>query len=215
MGLAADLRSTRIAEDIRTACRKDPALHGIHMIEVIVYGGLWAIWWQRLAHRLWRAGVPLVPRIISEMAKLATGIEIHPGAQLGRRVFIDHGTGIVIGETTVVGDDCVLYHGVTLGARGWWVDAKGSKRHPTVGNNVTLAAGSSVLGAVTVGDDARIGPNAVVIDDVPAGCVVLAPRSKCIRMHGAAPDDLDGDIPRRTGDEDVPAWLTTYEMGGL
>lgn len=200
----------RIVEDIRTACRKDPALHGAHMIEVILYPGLWAIWLHRIAHRLWVAGVPLLPRIISEFAKFTTGIEIHPGARLGRRLFIDHGSGIVIGETTEVGDDCVLYHGVTLGARGWWVDAKGSKRHPTVGNNVTLAAGCSVLGAVTIGDDARIGPNSVVIDDVPGGCVVVAPRSSCIRMHGAKVEGADSEE-----DDDVPAWLTTYEMGGL
>lgn len=196
-----------IIEDIRTVCRKDPALHGPHMAEVVVYAGLWALWYHRLAHRLWQAGVPLVPRMISEISHLLTGIEIHPGAQIGRRVFIDHGAGIVIGETTEIGDDCVLYHGVTLGARGWWVDAKGSKRHPTIGCDVTLAAGSLVLGAVHVGDGARIGPNAVVFDDVPAGCVVLAPASRCVKM-------TDGyDQPVETKDQ--PAWLTAHEMGGL
>lgn len=194
-----------IIEDVRTAYRKDPALRGSNMLEVLVYAGLWAIWFHRVAHRLWQGGVPLLPRLISEMAKLLTGIEIHPGARIGRRVFIDHGTGIVIGETTEVGDDCVLYHGVTLGGRGWWVDSKGAKRHPTIGNDVTLGVGSSVLGAVTVGAGSRIGPNAVVLDDVPAGCVVMAPPSRCVRMHEE----------RSTASDDVPSWMTAHEMGGL
>lgn len=201
-------------EDVRTACRKDPALHGAHVVEVALYPGLWAIWIHRVAHRLWSAGIPLLPRLLSEIARRATGIEIHPGAHLGRRVFIDHGAGIVIGETAEVGDDCVLYHGVTLGARGWWVDAKGAKRHPTVGRNVTLAVGCSVLGAVVVGDGARIGPNAVVLDDVPAGCVVVAPPSRCVRMSGE-PADHRGLLPDEVRSDDVPAWLTVHEMGGL
>lgn len=198
----------RLIEDIRTAVRKDPALHGTHVVEALFYSGLWAIWHHRLAHRLWLAGVPLLPRAVSEISRLLTGIEIHPGARIGRRVFIDHGSGIVIGETAEVGDDCVLYHGVTLGGRGWWVDAKGSKRHPTVGREVMLGTGASVLGAVTVGDRARIGPNAVVLDDVPAGCVVVAPPSRCVRMHGH-------DESAHEGSEDIPAWLTELEMGGL
>src|SRR5690606_33429290 len=99
----------------------------------LLYPGLRAIWAHRIAHRLWLAGIPLLPRLLSEATRVLTGIEIHPGARIGRRLFIDHGAGIVIGETTEVGDDCVLYHGVTLGGRGWWVDAKGTKRHPTLG----------------------------------------------------------------------------------
>ncbi len=198
-----------LIEDVRTAIHKDPALHGTHVWEVAFYPGLWAIWLHRLAHRVWRAGVPLVPRLISECSRIVTGIEIHPGATIGRRVFIDHGDGIVIGETTEVGDDCVLYHAVTLGARGWWVDAKGAKRHPTIGRDVTLATGSTVLGAVTVGDGARIGPNAVVLDDVPAGCVVVAPPSRCVKMGGRA-------NAHAAESDDIPAWLTTtYDMGGL
>ena len=194
-----------IIDDVRTAYRKDPALHGSNVLEVLAYAGLWAIWFHRVAHRLWQSGVPLLPRLISEMAKLFTGIEIHPGARIGRRVFIDHGTGIVIGETAEVGDDCVLYHGVTLGGRGWWVDSKGAKRHPTIGNDVTLGVGSSVLGAVTVGPGSRIGPNAVVLDDVPAGCVVMAPPSRCVRMRDE----------RSTDSDDVPSWMTAHDMGGL
>ena len=194
-----------IIEDVRTAYRKDPALRGSNMLEVLVYDGLWAIWFHRVAHRLWQGGVPLLPRLISEMAKLVTGIEIHPGARIGRRVFIDHGAGIVIGETAEVGDDCVLYHGVTLGGRGWWVDSKGAKRHPTIGSDVTLAVGSSVLGAVTVGPGSRIGPHAVVLDDVPAGCVVMAPPSRCVRMNDE----------RSTASDDGPSWMSAHEMGGL
>lgn len=217
-----------IWEDIRTAYRKDPALHGFHAVEVVVYGGLWAVWMYRVAHRLWNAHVPLLPRVISELARIVTGIEIHPGAHLGRRIFIDHGSGIVIGETAVVGDDCVLYHGVTLGARGWWVDGKGSKRHPTIGNDVTLAVGCTVLGPVTVGDQSRIGPGAVVIDDVPPGCVVVAAPSKCVKLRGdragslagvsaalSGNDSLDGTAETNEPTEGIPAWLTTYEMGGL
>lgn len=196
----------RLIEDIRTACERDPALHGIHLAEVVLYPGLWALWAHRLTHRLHLAGVPFLPRLLSEVARRLTGIEIHPGARIGRRVFIDHGEGIVIGETAEIGDDCVLYHGVTLGGRGWWVDAKGSKRHPTIGRDVTLAVGSTVLGAVTVGDGSRIGPHAVVLEDVPAGCVVVASPSRCVRMRGEGKGVVS---------EDVPAWLTTYEMGGL
>lgn len=192
-------------EDVRTAYRKDPALHGSNMVEVLAYPGLWAIWLHRVAHRLWCGRVPVLPRLISEAVKLLTGIEIHPGARIGRRLFIDHGSGIVIGETAQVGDDCVLYHGVTLGGRGWWVDSKGAKRHPTIGDDVTLGVGASVLGAVTVGSGSRIGPNAVVLDDVPAGCVVMAPRSRCVRMR-----DLESSAT-----DDVPAWMTAHEMGGL
>lgn len=195
----------QLIEDIRTARHRDPALHGRHLAEVVLYPGLWALWFHRLAHRLRTSGVLFLPRLISELARFLTGIEIHPGARIGRRVFIDHGGGIVIGETAEIGDDCTLYHGVTLGGRGWWVDAKGSKRHPTIGNDVTLATGSTVLGAITVGDGSRIGAHAVVIEDVPAGCVVVAPASRCVRMRGE-----DGTPP-----VDIPAWMTAHEMGGL
>lgn len=192
--------------DLRTAIRKDPALHGSHLPEVLLYPGVWALWSHRVANTIWRAGVPLVPRLLSEIAHRLTGIEIHPGATIGHGVFIDHGAGVVIGETAVVGDGCMLYHGVTLGGRGWWVDAKGTKRHPTIGADVTLGVGSSVLGDVDVGDGARIGPHALVVEDVPAGCVVVAAKGRCIRLR-------DGSMPP---EDDVPAWLTTtYEMGGL
>src|SRR5690606_6643808 len=125
---------------------------------------------HRAAHRLWRNPALRLPaRLLSQLARATTGIEIHPGARLGRRLFIDHGMGVVIGETTVVGDDVMLYHGVTLGGRS----LNRGKRHPTLGDRVTVGAGAKVLGPVWVGDDAQIGANAVVVKDVPAGAVAV------------------------------------------
>lgn len=164
-------------EDLRTFYRKDPALYGAHVVEVLLYPGLWALWAHRLSHLLYRWRLPLVPRLLSQVMRLLTGIEIHPGASIGRRLFIDHGMGVVVGETAEIGDDVTLYHQVTLGARGWWSDGKGRKRHPTVGDRVVVGAGATVLGPVRVGADARIGAQAVVVDDVPSGARVHAPRA--------------------------------------
>jgi serine O-acetyltransferase len=163
---------TTVTEDLQTAYRKDPALRGRCTCEIILYQGLWAVWSHRFAHELWRRKVPLLPRMMSQGARLATGIEIHPGATIGRRLFIDHGMGVVIGETAEIGDDVMIYHGVTLGAHGWWSDGKGAKRHPTVGDRVILGSGSSVLGPISVGDDAKIGAQALVVHDVPPESVV-------------------------------------------
>ncbi|WAZ26394.1 serine O-acetyltransferase [Streptomyces cinnabarinus] len=174
-------------EDLRTACRKDPALHGVHVVDVLLYPGLWAIWSHRLAHRLYRLGVPLVPRLLSQLARALTGIEIHPGAVIGRRCFIDHGMGVVIGETAVVGDDVMLYHRVTLGGTGWWTDTKTAKRHPTVGDRVVLGVGATVLGPIHVGHDTIIGAHALVLRDVPARSRVhAAPASATARPGGTA-----------------------------
>ncbi|MDX3715003.1 serine O-acetyltransferase [Streptomyces europaeiscabiei] len=164
-----------IFEDLRTACRKDPALHGVHVVEVLLYPGLWAIWSHRVAHRLYRLGVPLVPRLLSQLARALTGIEIHPGAVVGRRCFIDHGMGVVIGETAVLGDDVMLYHRVTLGGTGWWTDTTAAKRHPTIGDRVVLGVGATVLGPVHVGHDTIVGAHALVLRDVPARSRVHAP----------------------------------------
>ncbi len=166
-----------------TAYRKDPALRGIRSAEVVLYPGVWALWTHAVAHRLSTLGVPFAPRAISQAARLATGIEIHPGATIGRRCFIDHGGGVVVGETAELGDDVMLYHGVTLGGRGWWTDAKGAKRHPTVGNGVVLGVGAAVLGPVSVGDGAFIGAHALVVSDVPAGATVRAPASPVTGIH--------------------------------
>jgi serine O-acetyltransferase len=130
--------------------------------------GLHAVWVHRLSHRLWqRPGTRLLARLLSQVSRSVTGVEIHPGATIGRRLFIDHGMGVVIGETAEVGDDVLLYHGVTLGGR----TLQRVKRHPTVGNQVTIGAGARVLGPVLIGDRAQIGANSVVVKDVPAGSV--------------------------------------------
>jgi serine O-acetyltransferase len=164
-------------EEIRTAYRRDPALHGVSAAEVVLYPGVWALLVHRAVSRLHRLGVPFMPRLISQVSRAVTGIEIHPGAAIGRRCFIDHGAGIVIGETAVLGDDVSIYQGVTLGGRGFWTDAKGSKRHPTIGDAVTLGVGCSVLGPVAVGSFSRIGAHALVVADVPPDTVVSAPPS--------------------------------------
>lgn len=150
-------------EDLRNARSHDPAARG-DLENALAYSGLHAIWSYRLTHRLW--AVPAlrgVARILSQLTRFLTGIEIHPGASIGRRFFIDHGMGVVIGETTEIGDDVMLYHGVTLGGRS----LEHGKRHPTVGNRVTVGAGAKVLGPVVIGDDSAVGANAVVTHDVP------------------------------------------------
>ena len=165
--------SSRMAEDLDAAMREDPAARS--RLEVaLAYPGIHAVWSHRIAHLLWRRSPALQPlaRLISQWARFATGIEIHPGAEIGRRFFIDHGMGVVIGETTVVGDDVLMYHQVTLGGR-----ARGRfKRHPTIGDRVLLGAGAKIIGAIHVGDDAKIGANALVVKDVsPKGVVVGIP----------------------------------------
>lgn len=202
--------SRLVPSALETAYRKDPALHGLRSLEVVLYPGVWALLAHRLVHPLWRAGVPFVPRMISQIARVITGVEIHPGARIGRRFFIDHGAGVVIGETSEIGDDVMMYHGVTLGGHGWWADQKGSKRHPTIGDNVTLGVGAAVLGPVTVGANSRIGPYAVVIDDVPANSIVVAPKGRRIaERHAAATEPHTDDALLR------PGWLEDREMGAL
>lgn len=147
--------------DIKAIIRTDPAAR--NRWEIVLYPGLHAILTHRLAHRLWQAKVPFVPRLISQLARFATGIEIHPGAQIGCGFFIDHGMGVVIGETAQIGNDVTLYQGVTLGGTG----KQRGKRHPTLGNDVVVGVGASVLGAITVGNHARVGGGAVVVKDVP------------------------------------------------
>lgn len=158
----------RIREDIQSVFHRDPAAR--NSLEVLLnYPGLHAVLFHRLAHRLWRYNWKMLARLISSFSRWMTGIEIHPGATIGRRFFIDHGMGVVIGETAEIGDDVTLYHGVTLGGTTW---NKG-KRHPTLGNDVVVGAGAKVLGPITVADGARIGSNSVVTKDVPAGATVV------------------------------------------
>jgi serine O-acetyltransferase len=162
-------------DDLRAACRRDPALYGIRTIEVLLYAGLWAVWAHRVTHRLHQWGVPFLPRLVSQVMRLLTGIEIHPGARIGRRLFIDHGAGVVIGETARIGDDVTMYHRVTLGGRGWWADAKASRRHPSVGDRVVLGVGATLLGPIHIGHSAHIGAHCLVLSDVPAGARLRAP----------------------------------------
>mgnify|MGYP001825392290 CR=1 FL=1 len=157
-----------LRENIACVFDRDPAAR--NTLEVLTaYPGLHALMAHRLNHWLWRHGLKWLARMLSHFSRWMTGIEIHPGAQIGRRFFIDHGMGVVIGETTIIGDDCTLYHGVTLGGTSW----SAGKRHPTLGNDVVVGAGAKILGPVTVGDDSRIGSNAVVVKDVPAGATVV------------------------------------------
>lgn len=158
----------RIRDDIRSVFERDPAARTT--VEVLLaYPGLHAVWSHRIAHRLWRWRLKLLARLLSQVARWLTGIEIHPGATIGERFFIDHGMGVVIGETAEIGDDCMLYHGVTLGGTSW----KKKKRHPTLGKGVVIGAGAKILGPILIGDNARVGCNAVVVNDVPAGATVV------------------------------------------
>lgn len=159
---------SRLREDLETTRRQDPAAQsGVE--NALMYPGLHAVWAYRLTHRLWRKpALRPVARAISQLARAATGIEIHPAATIGRRFFIDHGMGVVIGATSEIGDDVMLYQGVTLGGRSL---AK-VKRHPTLGNRVTVGAGAKVLGPVVIGDDCAIGANAVVVKDAPAESII-------------------------------------------
>ena len=154
---------SRIIEDIDTALQRDPAARS--RLEVaLTYPGVHAIWGHRFAHILWRSRLKLLARLYANWVRTATGVEIHPGARIGRRFFIDHGMGVVIGETTVIGDDVMIYHDVTLGARTF----ENGKRHLTIGDSVIIGAGARVLGNVSVGTGARISANTVVTRDVPA-----------------------------------------------
>jgi len=172
------LGRANISEDIDAVLSRDPAART--KIEVILaYPGLHAIWMHRIAYRLWHRGSKLLARLVSHLARGLTGIEIHPAAKIGRRVFIDHGMGVVIGETAVVGDDVTLYHGVTLG--GTSLEKK--KRHPTVGDRVTIGAGAKILGDITIGSDSRIGANAVVVKDVPPNSVVVGIPGQAVHRH--------------------------------
>ncbi|HNQ05447.1 MAG TPA: serine O-acetyltransferase [Thiobacillaceae bacterium] len=158
----------RLREDIRVVFDRDPAARTFFEV-LTTYPGLHAILWHRLSHGLWGLGLKWLARLSSTLARWVTGIEIHPGARIGRRVFIDHGMGVVIGETAEIGDDCTLYHGVTLGGTSW----RKGKRHPSLEAGVIVGAGAKVLGPINLGAGAKIGSNAVVVKDVPAGATAV------------------------------------------
>lgn len=186
-----------IKEDIASVFNRDPAARS--SIEVLLnYPGLHAVLLHRLAHKLWRANWKLLARQISSFARFMTGIEIHPGATIGRRFFIDHGMGVVIGETAEVGDDVTLYQGVTLGGTSW---DKG-KRHPTLGNCVVVGAGAKILGPFTVGENAKIGSNAVVTKEVPAGATVVGIPGRIIHVsHEDEAEQRRIDMAQKIGFE--------------
>ncbi|WP_169090704.1 serine O-acetyltransferase [Paenibacillus sp. PL91] len=165
--------------DIQAVFENDPAARSRFEV-VFTYSGLHAIWAHRIAHPLYRRGWFTIARMISQVSRFMTGIEIHPGAQIGERLFIDHGMGVVIGETCEIGDDVVIYQGVTLGGTG---KEKG-KRHPTIGNNVVIGSGAKVLGSFQVGDFSSIGSNAVVLREVPSNCTVVGNPGRVVKRNG-------------------------------
>lgn len=196
-GIATSLRRTLVAagravrEDVAAAKLRDPAARGGIEIAVL-YPGLHAVWSHRVGHALWRRGGRFPARALSQLTRWLTGIEIHPGARIGRRFFIDHGMGVVIGETAEVGDDVMLYHGVTLGGR----TRDGGKRHPTLEDGVAVGAGAKILGPVVIGARSVIGANAVVTKDAPADSVLVG---------------VPARARRRTAGEDTRAILTAPE----
>jgi serine O-acetyltransferase len=180
-----------IREQLETIFREDPAAKST--IEILLcYPGFHAVIWHRLAHRLYEANVPLLPRVISQFSRFFTGIEIHPGATIGRRFFIDHGMGVVIGETSEIGDDVLIYQGVTLGGTG---NEKG-KRHPTIGNHVVIGTGAKVLGSITIGNNVKIGAGSVVVHPVPPNSTVVGIPGRVVRMRNAENEVLEhGQLP--------------------
>lgn len=184
----------QLREDIACVFERDPAARNTFEV-ITTYPGLHAIIHYRVAHWLWRKGFKWLARWLSTMSRWFTGIEIHPGATIGKRFFIDHGMGVVIGETAEIGDDCTLYHGVTLGGTSW---NKG-KRHPTLGNSVVVGAGAKVLGPITIGDHARVGSNAVVTKEVPAGVTVIGIPGRIVRKSSTQDEDRRREIAAKIG----------------
>ena len=191
LGLGTFAKVAReVREDLTAAQERDPAARGVGRAEMLItYGGVQALLSHRISHALHTAGVPLAPGVLANATKMVTGIEIHPGAQIGRGLFIDHGSGVVIGETAEVGDDVTMYQGVTLGGTGF---ARG-KRHPTVGHEVMIGAGSKLLGPIEIGERSKIGANSVVIHDVPANSTVVGNPGHPVRVDGRRPTGPDAD----------------------
>ena len=193
----------KIKEDIKVIYEKDPAANNIAEV-IFCYPGFQALLSHRIAHKLAYWGVPFVPRFISYLTRIITGIEIHPKARIGNRFFIDHGEGVVIGETAIIGDDVLIYQQVTLGGTG----KEHGKRHPTLGNNVIVGAGAKVLGNITIGDNVRIGAGSVVIENVPENCTVIGVPGRIVQqkfvnhegvlMHNRIPDPIKCEINRLT-----------------
>ena len=191
LGLGTFARVAReLREDLTVAQERDPAARNVGRAEILLtYGGVQAVLAHRISHALDEVGVPLAPRMLSNVVKVATGVEIHPAAKIGRGLFIDHGAGVVIGETAEVGDGVTMYQGVTLGGTGF---ARG-KRHPTVGREVMIGSGAKLLGPIEVGARSKIGANSVVVHDVPENATVVGNPGHPVRVDGRKPDGPDAD----------------------
>jgi len=184
------LIAREVRRDVRAAQQRDPAAAGVGAPEILAaWPGVHALLAHRVAHALTSAGVPLLPRLIAYLTRTLTGVEIHPSARVGRGLFIDHGMGVVIGETAEVGDDVTMYQGVTLGGTGFAC----GKRHPTVQDNVTIGSGAKLLGPITIGHGAKVGANAVVIHDVPPNATVVGNPGQVVRVDGIRPEGPDAD----------------------
>lgn len=192
---------SKIKDDIKVIYENDPAANNIFEV-IFCYPGFHALMFHRFANKLKRIGVPFLPRYISYLTRIITGIEIHPSATIGERLFIDHGEGVVIGETSVIGDDVIIYQQVTLGGTG----KEHGKRHPTIGNNVVIGAGAKILGNITIGDHVRIGAGSVVVNDVPDNCTVVGIPGRIVKqkledengtlMHNRIPDPITCELNR-------------------
>ena len=191
----------KIKEDIKVIYENDPAANNLAEV-IFCYPGFQALLLHRIAHKLAYWNVPFLPRYISYLTRIVTGIEIHPKARIGNRLFIDHGEGVVIGETAIIGDDVLIYQQVTLGGTG----SEHGKRHPTIGNNVIIGAGAKVLGNITIGNNVRIGAGSVVIDNVPDNCTVVGIPGRVVQqkvmnkdgvlMHNRIPDPITCELNR-------------------
>jgi serine O-acetyltransferase len=190
-GLGTFTRVAReVRQDLAAAHARDPAALGVGRIEILLtYGGVQALLAHRVSHALHEVGCPLIPRLLSNLTKVVTGVEIHPAARIGEALFIDHGAGVVIGETAEIGDNVTLYQGVTLGGTGF----ETGKRHPTVGDDVVVGSGAKLLGPIVVGDRTKIGANSVVIHDVPADSTVVGNPGHPVRVGGERPEGPDAD----------------------
>jgi serine O-acetyltransferase len=208
--------AAEIRRDVAVAQTRDPAATGVGSLEVLAtWPGVHALLAHRVAHALHAAGVPMLPRLIAATARAVTGIEIHPAAQIGNDFFIDHGMGVVIGETAEIGDDVTLYQGVTLGGTGFVT----GKRHPTVQDNVTVGSGAKMLGPITIGHGAKIGANTVVIHDVPPNSTVVGNPGHPVRIEGRRPEGPDADwihLPDPVADaiKGLSSRIAALETGG-
>ena len=189
----------RIIEDVRSVFARDPAARNVFEI-LTCYSGVQAVIFYRLTHSLWRIKLRWLARFISTLARWITGIEIHPGAVIGRRFFIDHGMGVVIGETAIIGDDCMLYHGVTLGGTTW----DKVKRHPTLKNGVVIGAGAKILGPITLGNNVRVGSNSVVVRSIDDNETVVGIPGRIVRQKTDDEDSFDSYVAKASGISNDP-----------